>query len=80
MLTKSIIKSKTIWANLVFLALAAIANADPNAVGLTAEQWLIVSALVNFALRYVTKQGVTLSKQGITLSKQGVTLPGAKHE
>lgn len=59
-MSKSILVSKTIWANLAFLALAAIAQADPNAVGLTAEQWLIVSGVVNVALRYVTKQGVTL--------------------
>lgn len=58
---KSVFASKTIWANLAFLALAAIAQADPNAVGLTAEQWLVVSGVVNVALRYVTKQGVTIT-------------------
>lgn len=59
-MTKSIFTSKTVWANLAFLALAAIAQADPSAVGLSAEQWLIVSGVVNLALRYVTKQGVTV--------------------
>lgn len=60
-MTKSIFLSKTFWANAIAATSAIVGLVDPTLLGLDPRWMLLISGIVNIALRLITTGGVSLT-------------------
>lgn len=58
--SKSILSSKTFWVNVITILIAIITITDPTLLGISAEQLLWISGMLNIVLRFITTGAVHL--------------------